>query len=337
MIFSLQKIDEIIKILAIPYSVFLSIIFGIMLLSFPIGLYVMFNSEIGKDINYQYPTDGLNLFFAGIGYKIPISFEIGDAFIIAWVVFLILFSISYFGPEESIMKTLSNLMSRRWRNMKSNALVNMMTWFSILILFSIIIDMIQQGFGIKIESPQSDNDLIRFFQLTTSPLTEETGFRIMLIGIPLFLAYSHIPSWNIFFKTLWRPSKYLYIENYKKPLILIITIGLFFGASHIISGTPWSAGKITQATVAGIIIGWVYVRYGFAPAVLIHWATNYFLFSYLFFLSNLSQSPTINESSNPFSNTLEVIITITGLIAITIKIMTYLESRKKNVDKTSII
>jgi hypothetical protein len=156
----LEKIDKIIKILAVPYSGFLSIIFGIMLLSFPIGLYVMFNSEIGKDINYQYPTDGLNLFFAGIGYKIPISFEIGDAFIIVWAAFLILFLISYFGPEESLLKTLSNLMSRGLRNMKGNALVNMMTWFSILILFSVIIEMVQQSIGIKIESPQDRKSVV---------------------------------------------------------------------------------------------------------------------------------------------------------------------------------
>jgi len=331
----LETIDKITRILAIPYSGFLSVIFGIMILSFPIGLYVMFNSEIGKDINYQYPIEGLDLFFGGIGFKVPISFEIGDTFIIVWAIFLILFSISYFGPEDSLLKTLSNLMSRGWRDLRDNALVNMITWFSILILFSVIIEMIQQSFGIKIESPHADNNLIRFLQLGISPLTEEVGFRVLLIGIPLFLMYSHIPSWKIFFKSLWRP-RYLHIESYRKSMILIITIGLFFGVAHIISGTPWSPGKISQATVAGIIIGWVYVRYGFAPAVLIHWATNYFLFSYLFFISNLSQSPTINESSNPFSNTLEGIIISTGIIAITIKILVHIESRK-NIDKTSVV
>ena len=335
MISILEKTDKIIRILAIPYSGFLSVILGIMILSFPIGLYVMFNSEIGKDINYQYPIDGLDLFFGGIGYKVPISFELGDAFIIVWAIFLILFSISYFGPEDSLLKTLSNLMSKGWRNLQGNALVNMITWFSILVLFSVSIEMIQQSFGIKIESPHADNNLVRFFQLSASPLTEEVGFRVILIGIPLFLMYSHIPSWKIFFKSLWRPSKYLHIGNYRKSMILIITIGLFFGVAHIISGTPWSPGKISQATVSGIIIGWVYVRYGFAPAVLIHWATNYFLFSYLFFILNLSQNPTINESSNPFSNTLELIIISTGIIALTIKILSRLEARK-NVDKTSV-
>jgi Type II CAAX prenyl endopeptidase Rce1-like len=333
---SLDIVDKFIRILAIPYSGFLSVMFGIMILSFPIGLYVMFNSEIGKDINYQYNIDGLNLFFGGISYKVPIFFEMGDVFIIVWVIFLILFSISYFGPEDHMFKSLSNLMSRGWRNLRDNALVNMITWFSILILFSVIIEMVQQIFGIKIESPPVDNNLIRFFNLGISPLTEETGFRVILIGIPLFLMYSHTSSWKMFFKSLWRPSKYLSIESYQKSLVLIITIGLFFGVSHIISGTPWSPGKISQATVAGIIIGWVYVRYGFAPAVLIHWATNYFLFSYLFFISDISQNPTITESSNHFSNTLEGMIISTGIIAMTIKILVHIESRK-NMDKTSLV
>jgi hypothetical protein len=330
----LEKIDKIIRILAIPYSGFLSVILGIMILSFPIGLYVMYNSDIGKDINYQYPIEGLDLFFGGIGYKVPISFEMGDVFIIVWTIFLILFSISYFGPEDSVLNTLSKLMSRGWKNLRGNALVNMITWFSILILFSVVIEMIQQSVGIKIEPPHTDNNLIRFFQLGTSPLTEEVGFRVFLIGIPLFLMYSHTPSWKVFFKSLWKPSTYLHIESYRKSMILIITIGLFFGVAHIISGTPWSPGKISQATVAGIIIGWVYVRYGFAPAVLIHWATNYFLFSFQFFISNLSQ--TSIESSNPFSNTLEAIIISTGIISITIKILIYIET-KKNIDKTSVV
>lgn len=324
---SLQTIDKITKILFVPYSGLLSVIFGMMILSFPIGLYVMFNSDVGKDINYQYPINGLDLFVGGIGYKIPISFEMGDAFIISWSIFIILFSISYFGPEDSFLRTLSRMISRELKNMKNNGLVNAMTWFSILVLSSVIIEAMQQMFGIKIESPPTDNDLVRFFQISTSPLTEETGFRVLLIGIPLFLMYSHSTSLKTFFKSLWRPSRYLNINNYQKPMILIITIGLLFGVAHIVSGTPWSPGKVTQATIAGIIIGWVYVRYGLAPAILIHWATNYFLYSYLFFISNLSQNPAITDTSNPFSDTLEMILIGTGIVAIAIKALSHIEAR----------
>ena len=327
MIANLSIVEKFTRIFSIPYSGLLSVIFGIMLLSFPIGAYLVFNSDFGKEINYQYPIKGLGLFFGGISYKLPISFEVGDAFVLAWTTFVVLFSISYLGPDSSLLKTLSDLMSKGWKNLQNNALGSMITWFSILVLASAVIETIQQNFGIKIESPQIQNDLIHFFQLTIAPLTEETGFRVILIGIPLFLIYSHSSSWKLFFKSLWRPSAYLHITNYRKAMVLIITIGLFFGAAHIISGTPWSTGKFSQATVAGIIIGWVYVRYGFAPAVLIHWATNYFLFSYLFFISSISQT-TINES-NPFSSTLEAIIVTTGVISLIIKILNYIDSRKK--------
>lgn len=305
-----------------------------MILSFPIGLYVMYSSDVGKDINYQYPVNGLDLFFGGIGYKVPISFEIGDAFIIAWAIFIILFSVSYFGPEDSLLKTLSNMMSRGWKGLRGNALVNMITWFSILIVASVAIEAVQQVFGVKIEAPPSGNDLIRYFQISISPLTEEVGFRILLIGIPLFLMYSHSASWKAFFRSLWMPSRYMNIEKYNRPMVLIITIGLLFGVAHIVSGTPWSPGKVTQATLAGIIIGWVYVRYGFAPAVLVHWATNYFVFSYLFFISNLSQNPVAGDMSNPFSNTMEAILACTGIIAIAIKVLARIESRNISSQQT---
>lgn len=290
----------------------------------------MFNSNIGNDINFQYPINGFNFFLASVSYNLPTSFEIGDGFILAWSIYMILFSISFIGPKSSLMNTLSNAMSEGWKSMRENALLNAITWFAILILVSITIDFVQEGFGVKIESPTSQNNLIHFFQLTAAPLTEELGFRIVLIGVPLFFLFSYRDSWKIFFKSLWRPSAYLHITNYKKVLALIITIGLFFGAAHIVSGNPWSPGKFTQAAIAGIIIGWVYFRYGLAPAILIHWGTNFFIFSYLFFISDLSQIPISNEISNPFSNTLEELLVVTGVISLAIKILNYIKSRKES-------
>lgn len=298
-----------------------------MILSFPIGAYVVFNSNIGNDINFQYRIDGFNFFVGGIGYNLPISFEIGDGFILAWSIYMILFSISIIGPKSSLLKTLSHVMSEGWKNIRENALLNAITWFAILILVSTTIDFIQEGVGVKIESPTSENNLIHFSQLTVAPLTEELGFRVVLIGIPLFFLFSYHVSWKTFFNSLWRPSAYLRITDYKRVLALIITIGLFFGAAHIISGNPWSPGKFTQAAIAGIIIGWVYVRFGLAPAILIHWGTNFFIFSYLFFISDLSQIAISSNISNSFSSTLEELLVITGVISLAIKILNYIKSR----------
>lgn len=322
-------IEKITRILSIPHSAFISVIFGIMILAFPIGAYVVFNSNIGNDINFQYPLDGLNFFVGGIGYKLPVSFELGDCFIFIWSIYLILFSISILGPKSGFMKTLSNIMPEGWKDIRENDIINVITWFSILVLVSVSIDFIQGSFGVKIEPPPSQNSLISFFQLTLSPLTEELGFRVILVGIPLFLFFSYQTSWKKFFKALWRPSSYLQITDNRKVFALIVAVGLFFGAAHIISGSPWSAGKFTQAAMAGIIIGWVYVRYGLAPAILIHWATNFFIFSYSFFAADLSQMPISSDFSNPFSNMLEGLLLITGIISLAVKILNYMQSRKK--------
>ncbi|HET6458289.1 MAG TPA: CPBP family intramembrane glutamic endopeptidase [Nitrosopumilaceae archaeon] len=324
------KIDKLLRVIAIPYSALASVIFGMMIISFPIGAYVVFNSNLGKEINFQYPLDGVNIFLGGIGFKMPVHFELGDGFIVMWCVYLVLFTISLAGPQRGLMKALSLVMTEGWQNIKNNALLSMITWFSILIVFSLIIDFIQNSFGINIEPPASQNRLLQFFQVSTSPLSEEVGFRVLLIGIPLYAMFSYKASLKHFFKSLWNPSKNLQVTNYKKVIALIITVAIFFGVAHIISGTPWSAGKFAQATISGIIIGWVYFRYGFAPAVLIHWATNYFIFSYIYFISEMTQSSITEKFSDPFSNTLESLLLVAGGIAIVGITLNYLKTKKES-------
>lgn len=299
-----------------------------MIVSFPIGAYVVFNSDIGKEIIFDFPIDGIDVFIAGIGIKIPIQFELGDGFIVIWCVYLVLFAVSLLGPKTNFSKALSSLISEGWHNIRNNYLLGMLTWFSILIVVSVIIDSVQQSFGIFVEPPEMQNKLIQFFRITTSPLTEEVGFRMFLIGLPLFAMFATKISIASFLKSLWHPSQNLEITNYKKTLGLIIIVGIFFGVAHIISGSPWSTGKFAQASISGAIIGWVYVRHGLASAILLHWATNYFIFSYIFFMSDIN--PTTNEASNPFLNTLEILFFISGILAIIIFILNYLKSKKEH-------
>ncbi len=322
------KSDKLLRYVAIPYSAILSIIFGIMILSFPFGAYVVFNSNIGQEISFDYPLDGLDVFLGGIGFKIPLQFEIGDAFVVVWCIYIILFAISFSGPHKNFIKSLNSLMTEGFHNMKDNSLLSMITWFSILIVFSVTIDSIQQSAGINTEPPEFQNRLIQFFDVAVSPLKEEIGFRMLLIGLPLFALFSHKVSLSYFLKSLWHPSKNLEITDYKKVIILIIGTAIFFGIAHIISGTPWSPSKVAQATIAGVIIGWVYVRYGLAPAILIHWSTNYFIFSYVFFASEINQTPIANEFSSPFLNVLEVLLLITGILAITMGVINYYRSKE---------
>lgn len=300
-----------------------------MLLSFPFGVFVVFDTDIGNDINFQYPLNHLTL-FKEIGYLIPSGVEIGDLFIVLWSAYAILFAIAILGPDYGFLKTLSIHLGHGKLETKSNYMFTITKWFSILILLSIIIDFVQQGFGIVTLPPSVDNDLTQFLYVSLSPIVEEFGFRLMLIGLPLFVFYSHKLSLNHFLKSLWNPSSNLHISDFKKPLILIVLVGIFFGLSHIMTGEPWSEGKFAQASVSGIILGWLYFRFGLIPAILVHWGTNYFIFSYANFISQINQITVEDAFSQPLIDTMELLFFISGIFSVSILLINHFKSKRES-------
>ncbi|MBA4453958.1 MAG: CPBP family intramembrane metalloprotease [Nitrosopumilaceae archaeon] len=325
----MENSNKILQAIGIPHSALLSVIFGMMILSFPLGAFVMFHTELGDDINFEYPLNEFEIFLAGIGISIPLDVEIGDAFIVLWLVYVILFTMALLGPKDGFLKTMSSLLSHGKLKTKSNYLVAVTKWFSILILVSAIINFVQEGFGVSTVPPTAENNLIQFFYVTLAPITEEIGFRVLLIGLPLFAIYSHKSSLKHFFKSLWAPSDNLHVYDSKRAIILIVAVAAFFGLSHIISGEPWSNGKFAQATASGIILGWLYFRFGLISALLVHWATNYFVFSYVNFISQVSLISVEEAFSHSLVHTMEIIFLISGVLSACILILSYYNSRKK--------
>jgi hypothetical protein len=109
-------------------------------------------------------------------------------------------------------------------------------------------------------------------------------------------------------------------------------VGIFFGVSHIITGDAWSVGKFVQATASGLIIGWVYFRYGLAPAILIHWATNYFIYSYAYIVADINKIPVETAFTHSLLYTLEIMLVITGSISIVILALNYIFSKKRTLE-----
>ena len=315
--------------LGIPFSALLSVIFGLMIIAFPLGTYVVFNSNLEDSVSHDFPLNDFDFFLAGIGFEIPIQFELGDVFIGFWCLFIIIFTIAVLGPKTSFLKALSPIMSEGKYESHSNYLVSVIKWFSILIVVSLIIDFVQNSIGISTEPPEQDDVLIQFFNITVAPVSEEIGFRVMLIGIPLFMMYSHRASIKLFFKSLWNPTQTLHINETKRALILIVVVGIFFGIAHIISGEPWSVGKVAQASASGIIIGWVYFKHGLPSAILVHWATNYFIFAYVYFLADINEITIKDAFSHSLTNSLEILLVITGIISIAMLILNYVDLKKE--------
>ncbi|MCV0399161.1 MAG: CPBP family intramembrane metalloprotease [Nitrosarchaeum sp.] len=323
----MQESNKFLRSIGIPHSALLSVIFGLMLLSFPIGMFVVFNSGIGGDINFEYPLYELDL-FDNVPHSFHFDVTLGDAFTVLWIVYVIIFTIAIFGPRTTFFQTLSPILSNGKISFQSNYLVSITTWFSILILVSAIVTFTQEGFGIPTLPPPTDNDLIQFFYVTLAPLIEEIGFRALLIGVPVFMMYSHKFSIPHLFGSLWNPSRHLHIYDSKKAISLIVLVAMIFGFAHIATGEPWSEGKFAQASVSGIILGWLYVRFGLLSAILVHWGTNYFIFSYANFVSQINEISLDAAFYHPLLNTMEILFLISGVISAFMLILNYLTSKK---------
>jgi hypothetical protein len=325
-----SRLENILQGFGIPFSALMSVIFGLMVVSFPLGTYAIFNSEIGNDIDYSFPLEKFDIFIAGINIQLPLEYEIGDVFVIFWSIFVILFVISFLGPKKNFIKTIGGILSNDKNSFSDNYLINIIKWFTILVLISAVITIIQENFGIITEPPDTSNDLILFLQISIAPITEEIGFRLVLIGVPLFLIYSHKSSIKFFFKSLWTPYSTLHIYDSKKAIAIIVIVGIFFGVAHVISGEPWTMGKVLQASVGGIIIGWVYFRYGLVAAIMLHWATNYFIYSYLFLISEINGISVHNASSHSMIGTFEIILIISGIISIAMLFLNFKNTHKSS-------
>ncbi len=323
----MQNSNKLLQSLGIPFTALLSVIFGLFLVSFPIGIYVVFESDVGGDINYDYPVTHLELFTGTDLYYSPTTISIGDVFVVLWVFYAVIFVIATLGPKHGFLKSLSPIISFGNHENKSNYMIGALKWFSILIFVSILINLVQEEFGIVTVPPLDDNDLIQFFYVSLAPLLEEFGFRLILLGIPLFVFYSHKSSVTHFLRCLWIPSN-LEIYDFKKAFFLIIFVGVAFGFAHIAFGDSWSEGKFAQAAAGGIILGWVYLRYGFVASLLIHWATNYFIFSYATFISQLNLISIEDAFSHSLMSSLESLFLISGILSVLILVISKFYSKK---------
>lgn len=310
----MQETNKILQGLGIPHSALLSIIFGMMVLSFPLGAYVFFNSDAGAEITHQYPLEYLVTPFESFLQLLPFQLSLGDVFVVIWAVFVILFSIGIFGPKDNFVKTLTQILIFG-KDDSSNYIVSMLKWFSILVFLSAVIDFLQNSIGIGIEPPAFDNDLVRFFSASLAPLIEEFAFRVLLIGLPLYALFYRRTTLQSFFTSLWHPFSNLDIPSESRVFTLIISVGILFGLAHVFFGESWSIGKFTQSAAGGIILGWVYYRYGLVAAILLHWATNYFIFSYVYFIANLVDISVTDAFVHPLLGSIELLFFVSGIIS----------------------
>jgi membrane protease YdiL (CAAX protease family) len=287
-----------------------------------IGIYVVYFTNIGKDVSWHSDVL-LNFLLLSILGISNIHFNLGIAFISFWFIYLVIFLICIFKPIFIFKDFLYNPLSKNKfkyfdfssESFSSNYLYIIIQWFSAYFLLSVIIDLIQQSFGIQIGNPLVSNPLLSFFYLTGAPLNEEILFRVIFLGIPLSLIIFKYK--NSFISSLLHPSKNISIKSGRDRNLLFLVIllnSVFFGLAHVIFGGNYEIGKITQASLGGMFLGWLYYRYGLGTSIIFHWISNYVIFSYGLLGSIIFNTSWSEESSNYFLNFVYVFFIIAGII-----------------------
>lgn len=105
--------------------------------------------------------------------------------------------------------------------------------------------------------------------LANASVWEELASRVLLIGIPLILID--------YFRRRLRPKRLSYIlgggfELGTAETSLLIASSVFFGFAHY---EGWGSWKVFPAAVAGAAFGYMFLRHGLAPAIVLHFAFDY--------------------------------------------------------------
>jgi len=138
---------------------------------------------------------------------------------------------------------------------------------------SIIIVEIMSVFGYTPSSPNfyAAPVYMDYFEFVFPTLWEEIAARVLLIGLPL-LIISLITGRGK--REWWR---YLYGGNIPMgpaATFFLIISSVMFGLGHWLAGSGWGIWKVFPASVAGLMLGYVYLKKGLFASVMMHFSID---------------------------------------------------------------
>ena len=248
----------------------------------PIGVYTMFFTSVTQGLNGYSPIS-LFAWFGPVPVGIPGTFPAGGVLVGLLIVYGIL--LAYAARRGSVLQAIrGSLTGGPSRLLKSDLIVTMIS-IGFLAYTANAVDTVVQSAGIQIGGP-TQSDFVVFVATTTSPLTEEVGFRLCFMGLVAFLLCLGLP-WRRCLLALWKPSiAYEGTEDNGRRLIMgavLVLSALAFGVAHVTSGSGWDLGKLPEAAYGGLVLGYVYLRFGLHTAILTHWGIDYLGTVYAYF------------------------------------------------------
>lgn len=296
---------ELKELFAIFYVSVILLTVILMIFSFPIGLYTVFFTKLSNGtISQATVLQGISLYLGLIVVSIPLEMSVGSLFIALTIIYLSMFIFAAI-QKENIASAISRSLRNGISSLFSNPLLVMIISLGITVLILGLIEIAQSSIGIKSGNVSGDPMGI-LIAITLAPVREEIGFRLVMIGLVSFLL-AISTGWKNALYSLWRPSiifnsdQYDLFRRFVLNLMLVVS-SVAFGLAHIISGSGWEIGKVSEATFAGLVLGYLYIRYGLHLSILLHWGVNYFANIYAFFGQGIWGVPWNSDIGTPLQS-----------------------------------
>lgn len=242
--------------------------------------------------------------FTVIEIPIPLfGVSLGALFAAIWGAFVLCFILAWLSRGGFVM-SINDALKKPFAMARTNFLFIMPMLATGLLYATIIIEQFQATQGVQtgnLNFPPATSPYVILLNLAFAPLSEEFGFRITSIGIPLgiilaFVLFRSDPKaaglvnkLKLVLLTMVSPEaakKKLGYRNVSmngllhgiSPLewVLILVTAFAFGSAHLLLGGGWEIGKVTTAFLAGLVFGIAYVSYGAYANILLHWFFNYY-------------------------------------------------------------
>lgn len=256
--------------------------------SFPAGIFAVLHGGLSSQLNYASLVT--TFFWVGpVPVVVPVQFPLAALFLVFVAVYGALFF--YAGMQQVRPARAAGEAFREGAGaLLRSPLFVVLVAISFLSFTGVAITWAAERVMGSIGNPFANYDqLLEFGALTVSPLREEIGFRVVLVGfVALILSIGRRPREAL--KALWRPSVLFEgaaVGGAAGVIVWAAVLGsaVTFGVCHVNCGGAggWNWAQFPYALWGGIVLGYLYVRYGIHVAILTHWGVDYLGSVYSYF------------------------------------------------------
>ena len=142
-------------------------------------------------------------------------------------------------------------------------------FLSAMLLISYVVTVLTAALGSDVTTPDFGGKIEQMFLLAEAAFWEEIAVRLVLIGLPMMLISFVVTKKKESLKCLFGG-----FGMSTSAVVLIIVSGAIFGLAHY-SGWDDQAWKVLTASIMGVFLGYLFVRFGLYASMLAHFITNY--------------------------------------------------------------